>query len=121
MTMRSLSVDEFLDEFGTNLTIARASSLTGLNANDLLAKARELKFVFSAVRLRPYGFEHLPALPAHAIARTWERGTYYRLKVEGMPGINSITVHNASTPFEDRLLKKDHDDISSLRDSDDNE
>lgn len=105
---------EFLDKYGTNMPKARAGMFTGLNDRELDKAAKELGFVFSKELVCPNGLEHLPALPADSVIRKWERGTTYLIPVTDHPGITRLVIHNSAFPYEDRLLKKDHDDEPQL-------
>lgn len=115
--MEKHEVDDFLNRYGTCMTVNRASDITGISKEVLKAKARELGFVFSAETLVPRGLEHLPALPADARIRNWPGGTIYRIPTVNHPGILEVLIHNNSRPLEDDYEPKnrghqhEHDDV----------
>lgn len=96
----TLPYADFLERFGATLPLSRARTMTGLSDERLHEIARERGFVFSEFLIRPPGLEHLPSLPADAIAHRWEKGTTYTIPAHS-PGYFSILIHTAARPGED--------------------
>lgn len=110
MTYKALNhmdyAGEFLDMYGSSITVNTASNITGISQPVLLEMAKILEFSFAKETNQPRGYEHLPGLPANTVVHKWKHGTKYYTEVK-QPGYIALTVHNSAFPQEDKAVNDD--------------